>query len=67
MNSKRNKNKLLNKLKDNLNNSEFIYTHKWEVGDVIFFDNRCVLHKAVDNYNSRRVIQRTLIKENSIE
>jgi taurine dioxygenase len=28
---------------------EFIYVHKWRLGDVVIWDNRCTLHKAMGN------------------
>jgi len=28
-------------------NPDFIYQHKWRVGDVVFWDNRCTAHLAV--------------------
>ena len=42
--------------------SRFIYRHKWQVGDVILWDNRCVLHARTDfDPNSRRMLQRVTI------
>lgn len=23
---------------------EFVYRHRWQVGDVVMFDNRCLMH-----------------------
>ena len=28
---------------------EFLYVHKWQLGDVVIWDNRCTLHKAMGN------------------
>ena len=25
---------------------EFVYTHKWQVGDLVMWDNRCTMHRA---------------------
>ena len=43
---------------------QFIYTHKWQAGDLVFWDNRCAMHHATD-YDSakyRRHMNRTTIK-----
>ena len=39
-----------------------IYEHKWEVGDLCIWDNRCVLHRArPDPYDEIRVLRHTRI------
>jgi taurine dioxygenase len=43
----------------------FVYTHRWQPGDLVFWDNRCLLHRAIANYDigaSRRVLQRLVVK-----
>ena len=25
---------------------EFVYSHKWRVGDVVIWDNRCTMHRG---------------------
>lgn len=42
---------------------EFIYVHKWRVGDLIFWDNRCAMHLASD-YDTKyhRHLRRTTLK-----
>ena len=42
---------------------EFIYRHKWQVNDMIFWDNRCVMHYALADYDFsvRRHMHRTTI------
>lgn len=37
---------MLAKLYEHSQNPEFIYWHKWRLGDLVFWDNRCVLHIA---------------------
>jgi len=53
---------LLAKLNEHATNERFIYTHKWSVGDVVFWDNRVTMHKAT-KYNlqySRRMHRTTI-------
>ncbi len=38
--------KLLGELFDHALQREFIYHHKWRLGDLLFWDNRCTLHLA---------------------
>ena len=41
----------------------FVYTHRWERGDLVFWDNRCVMHRreAFDD-SERRIMHRTQLK-----
>lgn len=43
---------------------QFVYRHRWQPGDVVFWDNRSSMHCAVDDYseNDRRHMVRTTIK-----
>lgn len=42
---------------------EFVYRHKWSVGDVVMWDNRCMMHRAIADYdmNEPRHLHRTTI------
>ena len=43
----------------------FIYTHQWRAGDLVLWDNRCLLHRAVANYaleKHQRVMMRVVVK-----
>jgi len=43
----------------------FIYTHHWRPGDLLFWDNRCLLHRAIANYEIgqyRRVLRRVVVR-----
>ena len=41
------------------------YTHTWQVGDIVIWDNRCLMHKAAGNYPPAedRIHWRLSIKE----
>lgn len=43
---------------------EFVYRHRWQTGDVVFWDNRSSMHCAIDDYNEndRRHMVRTTIR-----
>jgi alpha-ketoglutarate-dependent 2,4-dichlorophenoxyacetate dioxygenase len=43
----------------------FVYTHRWRVGDLVMWDNRTLLHRALANYDAhtyRRVMHRSVVK-----
>lgn len=41
----------------------FVYSHRWSAGDLVVWDNRCVLHRATpyDSVKYRRLLQRTTV------
>jgi taurine dioxygenase len=44
---------------------EFIYTHHWRPRDLVIWDNRALLHRALANYEMgrhRRVLHRTVVR-----
>jgi alpha-ketoglutarate-dependent 2,4-dichlorophenoxyacetate dioxygenase len=44
---------------------EFVYVHRWRKGDLVMWDNRCLLHRAVANYavgTDRRILHRTVLR-----
>lgn len=48
---------LLNELWAHCTQSRFCYEHRWSVGDVVVWDNRCTLHRReAFDANSRRVL-----------
>jgi alpha-ketoglutarate-dependent taurine dioxygenase len=56
---------LLDSLVKHTTKPEFIYTHQWRMGDLVMWDNRCLLHRADKNYDMgahRRLLHRTVIK-----
>ena len=43
----------------------FIYRHHWQPGDVLMWDNRCLLHRADANFDAarhKRVLHRTCLR-----
>jgi alpha-ketoglutarate-dependent 2,4-dichlorophenoxyacetate dioxygenase len=44
---------------------QFIYTHKWRVGDLVIWDNRCTLHRSTgwDAFRHKRDLRRATINE----
>jgi taurine dioxygenase len=41
----------------------FIYAHKWQVGDLILWDNRCTLHARTDfSDRERRMLRRVVVR-----
>lgn len=42
---------------------EFVYRHKWQVNDLVFWDNRCTMHYALADYDFsvRRHMHRTTL------
>jgi alpha-ketoglutarate-dependent 2,4-dichlorophenoxyacetate dioxygenase len=56
---------LLDRLLEHTTQREFVYAHRWRNGDLVLWDNRCLLHRAVANYRlglDRRVLHRTVVQ-----
>jgi taurine dioxygenase len=56
---------LLHELLAHATQRQFIYTHRWQLGDLVMWDNRCLLHRAVANYAAdkyRRDMHRSVVK-----
>jgi taurine dioxygenase len=54
---------LLDKLWQHATQPKYAWTHKWRVGDVVLWDNRCCMHYRTEiDSNQRRVMHRTTIK-----
>jgi taurine dioxygenase len=55
---------LLDELLAHATAPRFQYRHKWEAGDLVMWDNRCLLHKANGDYdmNQRRYLYRVMLK-----
>jgi taurine dioxygenase len=53
---------LLDQLFTHMEQDQFIYTHKWRVGDLVLWDNRCTLHARTDFSNQeRRLLRRHVV------
>jgi taurine dioxygenase len=63
--SERESRALLDSLANHTTKPEFVYTHTWRPGDLVMWDNRCLLHRADTNYDMdkyRRLLYRTVVK-----
>jgi len=55
---------LLRELLAHATQPRFVYRHRWRLGDLVMWDNRCLLHRAVANYETakyRRVMHRSVV------
>jgi alpha-ketoglutarate-dependent 2,4-dichlorophenoxyacetate dioxygenase len=54
---------LLRELRETATRPELVYTHRWQVGDLVMWDNRCMLHRGRpwDESRYRRVMHRTTV------
>jgi alpha-ketoglutarate-dependent taurine dioxygenase len=55
---------LLDRLLAHTTQRRFVYAHRWQQGDLVMWDNRCLLHRAMANYRlgrDRRVLHRTVV------
>ncbi len=55
---------LLAELTAHIEQPQFTYTHRWRKGDVVMWDNCCLLHRALPNYDiakHSRVLNRTVV------
>ncbi|MEM1102905.1 MAG: TauD/TfdA family dioxygenase [Pseudomonadota bacterium] len=55
---------LLQELVDFVTQDEFVYRHKWRVGDLLVWDNRCTLHTGTlfDDTKYKRLMHRMWVK-----
>ena len=55
----------IEKLEEHATQPQFIYRHSWRAGDVLMWDNRCLLHRADPNFDAAhhpRVLHRTCLR-----
>ena len=56
---------LLTELTTHATQRQFVYSHRWREGDLVMWDNRCLLHRAFNDYdmsNHARVLHRTVVR-----
>ncbi|MCG8547781.1 MAG: TauD/TfdA family dioxygenase, partial [Alphaproteobacteria bacterium] len=56
---------LLYRLLDFASQPRFVHTHKWRLGDLVMWDNRCLVHRAAGDFEMGkypRVLHRTVIR-----
>ena len=60
---------LLKELLEHVTQPQFCYRHEWQEGDLIIWDNRCVLHRATpfDTTRHKRLMQRTTVSGDPTE
>ena len=49
---------ILNMLFKHMQKPEFSYRHRWQVGDLLIWDQQAVQHYAVVDYSERRLVHR---------
>ncbi|MFT5393148.1 MAG: alpha-ketoglutarate-dependent taurine dioxygenase [Gammaproteobacteria bacterium] len=55
--------RLLNDLLESVTQERFVYTHQWQAGDVLMWDNRCTMHRVLpyDGTQHARTMHRTAL------
>jgi alpha-ketoglutarate-dependent 2,4-dichlorophenoxyacetate dioxygenase len=56
---------LLRELTEHATQQRFVHTHKWKVGDLVIWDNRCTLHRGAryDDARYRRDLRRVTTQD----
>ena len=57
---------ILARLQEQSTQPPFVYSHRWQSGDVLIWDNRCLMHRGVANYEmhrERRVMKRVCVQD----
>lgn len=60
---------LLQQLFEHITRAEFVYRHRWQVGDILMWDNCSTQHRAVGDYALplRRLLYRTLVQGTPVQ
>jgi taurine dioxygenase len=55
--------RLIDELTEHATQSRFVYRHKWRQGDLVIWDNRCLMHRANGDYpeGARRFMRRIIV------
>lgn len=57
--------RLIDELTEHATSAPFVYTHQWRPGDLVVWDNRRTMHRAVANFEMgrhRRILMRCVVK-----
>jgi alpha-ketoglutarate-dependent 2,4-dichlorophenoxyacetate dioxygenase len=56
---------LMQELTELATRPQFVYTHKWQVGDLVIWDNRCTMHRATPfaDLTHKRDLRRTSVSD----
>jgi len=56
---------LIDELIEHATQRQFVYTHRWRVGDLVMWDDRCTMHRgtAFDDLRFRRDVQRATVSD----
>jgi len=58
---------LLDELLEHATQREFVYRHRWKAGDLVVWDNRCIIHRGLRyDLGRRRELRRVNTEETSI-
>jgi taurine dioxygenase len=56
---------LIDELCDHVEDQKFVYQHKWRIGDIVIWDNRCTSHARTDfGASERRLLKRVTVSDN---
>ena len=55
---------LIDELTEDATASQHIYSHQWQAGDLVIWDNRCLLHRGAgyDADKHRRLMRQTRVR-----
>ncbi len=55
---------LLDELTEFATQQKYVYSHRWSVGDLVIWDNRCTMHRGThfDDKAYRRDMRRTTVQ-----
>ena len=56
---------LLEEIEAHSTEDRFVYRHPWQPGDLLMWDNRCLLHRAESRTGEARVLHRTVTRGTS--
>jgi alpha-ketoglutarate-dependent taurine dioxygenase len=60
---------LLDALTAHATAADFVYTHCWRLRDLVVWDNRCTMHRAIANFEMgrhRRILMRCVVKGDAV-